>query len=141
MSVPFDRIFSSTPLNKTAGSVTSKGEAYEPNLKEMQPFWDAPPPTIKPPEGTHDFTGVTFGRLTVLGYMHRRAAGNGQQVWAVRCVCGTYEARRAKAIRAADPEAMCQFCRHTHNLRRLGSKPRSVESFLADNGIKAGDAS
>jgi hypothetical protein len=136
MTVPFDRIFSSAPLNKTAGSVTSKGQAYTPDFVSPRAHWDAPPPCMPVPRSALNITGFTCGRLTVIGLIGRGGTGARTASWLVRCVCGTYEARTSKAIRnPANAHDRCQFCGHTRRLQRLGSQPRSVESFIADNGL------
>ena len=73
--------------------------------------------------------GLRFGRFTVIGcldiWKHSRAK------WIVRCDCGHYEIRSAKAIRnPVNAEDRCYECRHFLHSRqryeRLGPKPISV---------------
>jgi hypothetical protein len=136
MTVPFDRIFSSTPLNKTAGSVTSKGQAYTPDVKPGRPYWDAPPPCNPILPNALNLVGQTCGRLTVVGLRGKGGTGARQASWLVRCVCGTYETRTAKAMRnPANAHDRCEFCGHTQRLQKRSSQPRSVEAFIADNGL------
>lgn len=102
----FDRILSSVPLNSTAGRVMSRGEHWEPEGK-IPPglkHWKSPPP-MKPFDGSiaHtaaiDLTGKKFGRFTVLGLCCEGAKDGAR--WVLRCVCGDFEARSAKTIKAA----------------------------------------
>jgi hypothetical protein len=132
----FDRIFASAPLNKTAGAVTSKGQGYVSEFKPTRQFWEAQPlihPTPPIGDSPVDLTGVEFGRLQVIGILKAEEFSGGHAKWVVRCRCGIYEARRAKAIRAASPDAMCQFCGWNKHLRWLGSQQRSVEDFVAES--------
>jgi hypothetical protein len=117
----WDRIAASSPLDSTAASVTSESRDTPQERVYSRLHWKAPPFTRK---STHsetsnpeyeDFTGCTFGRLTVLG-IHALSTSN-KQVWVVRCACGDYETRRAKAIRKADPRDACEDCARLEYLR------------------------
>lgn len=116
----YDRIAASTPINKTAATVTGKsGIHYEPAKKITQTHWDAPQPVFPIPSGTPYLTGMKCGRLTVIGY--RAARGNNPKgaLWLVRCACGQYEERRTKSlINTANVDDCCAICRHTKFLRR-----------------------
>jgi hypothetical protein len=52
-----------------------------------------------------DLTGRRFGRLTVVGISAEVVAR-----WVVRCVCGSYGLRTARAIKKADEDACCHQC-------------------------------
>lgn len=139
----FDRIAASVPLNVTAATVVSSGEHYEPKFTN-QAHWKEPPP-IRPfpkhaPTSLPNFTGKQHGRLRVLG-LHRHPDGNKNAGlrWVVRCVCGRYELRSTKALKAErvtdDGQGdRCQACVHTRKLQRMSSQQRTVEEFLAENG-------
>lgn len=117
----WDAVLASTPLNATAGSVTSKGYAYEPNLKPGAPEeFDAPPKSPPIPKNTPDLSGTRFGRLTVVRYhVKRNAHGSG---WLCRCDCGTYVIRRNKSIKnPTNTEDRCRQCRNTAFLARVAS--------------------
>jgi len=80
--------------DKTSAMVFSPGVRYENPAKVTCPHWDAQPPIRKPPICAPNLVGIKFGRFVVLG-MSADIAGS----WIVRCDCGDYETRKAKAIR------------------------------------------
>lgn len=115
----FDRIAASTPLNRTAGAVTSRsGDHYEPHVPSHVRISDAPARMKRdlPKDASFvDLTGREFGRLTVVGYLG--SGGGGSSKWQVRCACGAYEQRTAKSIKRAlaghadtQTTAMCIRC-------------------------------
>lgn len=103
----WDRILSSTPLNREAATVTSGG--WENGLRKAKADTyerDGPHPTKKPPNDPsfEDRTGQRFGKFTVLGLVADDPASANARVksgslWSVKCDCGTYTARRSKALR------------------------------------------
>lgn len=133
----FDRILTSVPVNKTAAQVTAKGEHYEPKINYRDTLHsDVPLPIMDPPKVLRnngsfvDLTGHKSGRLIVLGLW---AGGTGSR-WVVRCACGDYEVRTAKALRntaTRDRDDKCARCdRLVHSqwvYREKGSKP--IEAF------------
>jgi len=143
MSNQFDRIITSSPLNSTAGKVTSRGEHWEPEgqIPPGLKHWKSPPPmhvyrTTNAHSASIDFTGKKFGRFTVLGLSAERASDGAR--WICKCVCGDYEARSAKTIKAAlaglAPEDtlsfQCYYCYAWKGVQRRyekkGSKPLSA---------------
>lgn len=75
--------------------------------------------------------GEVVGRLTVVGVY----AGDKQSEyarWVVKCVCGAYEVRRARYIKACldghnpgEDEPMCQWCQRTNSINKgYGRKPK-----------------
>lgn len=141
----FDKIITSSPLTASAGRVTSRGEHWEPE-SQMPPglkHWKSPPPMdAYSALGSHtqaiDLTGKKFGRFTVLGLSTERASDGAR--WICRCVCGDYEARSAKTIKAAlaglAPEEtlsfQCYYCYAWKAVQRRykkkGSKP--IAAFI-----------
>lgn len=88
----WNRVVDSTPIDRTAKSVVSRGAHYDPEvinpLHTQVWFTDCPPivPAIWP-----DFSGRQYGMLTVVGYgggigKHRR--------WICLCTCGRYVYRQ-----------------------------------------------
>lgn len=100
------------PINKTAALVIGRGEEYIIDKKiqtiESRIFLETRPIPIsekRQPEVV-DLTGFNYARFSVIG---RYAHGKG---WVVRCVCGTYCVRRAKAIKNPDnKQDRCEECR------------------------------
>ncbi len=115
----YDRIAASVPANRMTSQVTGKGEHWEPKKKIVQHHWDTPPAVIDPPSFL-DLRGHRFGRFTVVGHLGKMAAGiNAKPMWLVRCTCGDYESRTAKACRnVANAADCCDKCRELLHLKR-----------------------
>lgn len=133
----FDRIAASSPQNATAARVTGRGEHYDPNV-DFTTHWHADaPPRIRTLTELElrtcgDIPGRKFGRMTVIG-LTAEVKKNSNASWIVRCVCGDYEQRKAKAIRnPLNNNDMCQKCRHFElvkaRLKTLGS--RSIDEII-----------
>lgn len=133
----FDAIAASSPLNVTAGAVVSSGTHYEPQIElGCHLHSDMPIPTRAAPPGSfvhsRDLTGDKFGRFTVIGlaaeYNPKKNAP-----WVVRCACGAYETRKARAItNPLNTGDCCRACQHLELIKRRykrdGSAP--LETFL-----------
>jgi hypothetical protein len=148
-----ERVFASAPNGRTAATVTSaSADQYESPVKPGGLHWDAQPRTRAPNardaslHGFEDMTGRRFGRMTVIGLASERAYGSKVKgCWVVRCACGHYESRRAKAIRnPANADDACVHCRHVAFLRRreteraLGRAPKdTVEDLVRRLGGRA----
>lgn len=121
----WDAILASTPLNATAGRVTSGGIHYEQASPVTEVSWDAPPPMkavtkyLERP-GFIDLTGHQFGRLRVVGMSADDSKDKGA-LWVCRCVCGRYVGRRTSRLKKVDSEAMCNVCNNTAQLRYAAS--------------------
>jgi hypothetical protein len=119
----YARVAASAPVNAAAARAVSMTGDIEPapKLTEGQKHWEAPPRTIPIPAHQPQFmdlTGRTIGRCTVVGYLGPGRVGSR---WLVRCLCGRYEARKAKAItRRAPSDApdQCARCNHLHRIQR-----------------------
>lgn len=142
----FDRIAASTPLNRTAGAVTARGgDHYSPSIvvqkrrhSAVSTHSDAPAKMLRKlpvDPNFEDFTGKKIGKLTVLGYLGKLNP-NYPGRWQVRCVCGAYEQRTAKAIKRAlagvegfESGAQCVACQKWEVTKkryaRCGSAPLS----------------
>jgi len=107
-------------VNKTAALVVGSGFHYEPNKKIQNNDSDMPLPIVKMTKEIKsqssfvDFTGLRFGRFVVLGI-----ARDYKSSWVVRCACGKYTTRRAKAIEnPSNDHDRCEHCRHLAHLKR-----------------------
>ncbi|MCS5452540.1 hypothetical protein ACJVQT_23025 [Enterobacter huaxiensis] len=105
--------YSSAPVNGNASRVIQRGKGYEFDVKSSVPEWDNPPlvrPRHQLPRDRDftDLTGIRKGRFIVKGLL----PGPGSK-WLVRCSCGKYTYRTAKAIRslATNPNAHHDACR------------------------------
>ena len=107
-----------TPVDTLTRRVVGGSERYEPAVTLTQADSDAPLPTMPfPRSGGENLRGRRFGRMTVVGYSAEKRGR-----WVVRCSCGVFTLRTAKAIRnAANSADACQRCRHADNLRHLSA--------------------
>lgn len=134
-AVSFDDVAPLNPADKTAGMVAGQGEHFEIKVNETQKHQSTPIKTapitqdILDQPTFVDFSGSKFGRLTVIG---KAAEGRARPVgaknygqnrnWVVRCVCGSYEIRKNKALKRFKAgenleNARCRWCDKTENLR------------------------
>lgn len=108
-----EKIASSVPVDKTAALVTSSGVDYVPN-KEILTNDQSTPIRTRPVKTGENLTGKRRGRLTVVG-LARDIKGS----WVVRCDCGTYTTRKAKAIKNENNDQdRCEECRQLAFLKR-----------------------
>jgi hypothetical protein len=119
-TMDWDAVAAAAPLDKAASVVRDgAGEHYDPEALG-QPHWTTPPPTTKAPGHRADLTGVSVGRLRVVGYSHSHPKGGSR--WVVRCTCGDYELRTSKAIEEPGPngthEPMCRKCGRMEYMKR-----------------------
>lgn len=115
---PFDGTIPD-PLDKQAAMMFAKGEKHRVGLSNNRFHSDAPP-RVQPwlnanrRNPADDLTGRTVGRLTVIGY-----AAEHSGKWVVRCVCGLYELRSAKAVKnPANDRDACADCRTLDQAKR-----------------------
>lgn len=140
----FDKIGASSPLDATAGRVTARGEHWVPDA-QMPPGWQhwKSPPVITAFVPNHhekvsdDLTGKKVGRFTIVGVLGEKGGKNAGRRWVCKCVCGDYEARSAKALRAAvagivDTSTVsyrCFYCAQweiaKNRYKKKGAKPLS----------------
>jgi hypothetical protein len=118
-------------IDRVARRVMRSGIHYERERHESEKHWKEPRPTYKfiPQLGNPqsvDLTGRKFGRFTVVGYLGSKegaSAGAGKNrkgSWLVRCVCGSYEPRTARAIRSPENNSDCCLdCRKLEQLKGL----------------------
>lgn len=116
-----DRLLASSPVNRQAARVLGGGVHYEPKIKAHHRSWDAPPVMRQVPKDAPALVGMVSGRLTVVGLLAETSAH--QAAWVVRCTCGKYETRTAKAIR--NPKNVgdrCYHCRHLEYLKHQDNR-------------------
>lgn len=137
-SVDFDTVAPLMPFDKTASMVAGKGESFEWNPGNRQKVHSRDPLATRLPTereralpGFQDLTGKRFGRFTVQGIAAEIITTNGQN-WVVRCVCGSFETRKAKSIKSSlsgscvDPEPMCESCNYTRKLQQGYHNPKKA---------------
>jgi len=112
-------IHSRAPVDKQAARVVFFGGEHWDHKKKITCISQATPLQIKRVRPNEpDLTGIKFGRFVVLGALAQKAGANGR-AWVVRCECGTYETRRAKAIRNPNNALdRCQHCRELAHVKR-----------------------
>lgn len=89
-------------VDAAARRVTSRGVDFVPHLRTDKTLWrsDIRPKVRQPLRGQLDLTGQRFGRLVVIGLSARAKKNNNAPAgWVVRCDCGWFEERTAKALR------------------------------------------
>jgi hypothetical protein len=123
----WDKILTSAPLNADAAKARDgKGEHWTPEVhrpdtarRSHAPF---PMKRVKAMYAGADITGLVVGKLRVVGLADIPGKSKKQPAaWVVRCVCGYYETRSAKALRspeyAASGRAMCTECDYLTELK------------------------
>lgn len=126
------------PINKTAGLVTSTGFEFKP-IKQFEFVHKNIPSIIDYQVG---FCGVSFGRLTVIGF-HCVAKRGGR--WVARCSCGNYLIVTGKRIvdsqknKEIADRCMCDECDYLNYIKsnRSPTKPvsknnRSIKKLKKD---------
>lgn len=107
------KVITSVPVDATAARVTGRGEHWEPKRKVSNTHFTEQPEIRVPDKselinvksGWHDFRGHNYGRFTVVGiYAGKKANGCS---WVVRCLCGDYELRKARAMRHPENQSDC----------------------------------
>ncbi|MGQ3213796.1 MAG: hypothetical protein ACT6U0_20010 [Shinella sp.] len=118
------------PADKVAGRVASRGEHFEWSPTLAGKVHSADPLTTRAPTPQElgqpqfvDLKGVRIGRLTVLGIAAEVISKTGTN-WVVRCVCGSYETRKAKYVKACkagnnpgNEDPTCDWCGKTRRLQ------------------------
>ena len=102
-------------MNKEAALVTGKGIHYNPPTPKVPQFCYSTQPEMwtfghRFNKAYPDFRGKRFGRFTAIG-VSVEFPGK----WVMKCSCGKYEFRRAKALKnyketSCNEMKMCQFC-------------------------------
>lgn len=107
MNAVFDKTHRNA-VDATSRLMFSSGVKYKHGKKLRLEHWEVIPPVItKLKKGIPNLIGFRFGYLKVIG-LSRHINGR----WVVRCDCGAYEVRKAKAIRNKENFGdRCHVCR------------------------------
>ena len=122
MSVWNDKVFSSAPLDKTAGTVVGKGVHWTPSELKLPPGYvrrETPLPTKRftGPQ-SESLIGKRFGKLVVKGPAAELKANKMGVAWVVRCDCGAYEHRRTRGLKRTEPTRLhCSHCDYLHEIK------------------------
>lgn len=122
LTVREDEIRARAPLLQ-ASMQMDIGEAGERGGKPSRWWWEVCPPLRTFPDNpvALDLRGLRYGRLAVIGLLDDRTFNrkSDKARWVVRCACGLFEVRSAKAIRnPANAHDACWRCGYVHHLRR-----------------------
>lgn len=144
----FDAVVASAPANATAAVVTAGSRTHYESSRKVVPehvHTDIRPPLkdLRRLDRNARATAVALvgkriGRLTVIGIREepKRFTGGTKRKarWVVRCDCGRYEHRLAKALREPKlpDRAMCSECLYQVDRRRFYAEdgPRPLGEFL-----------
>ena len=130
----WDAVAASAPLDVTAARVM--GAVGEPSAFRKKVIGetyrrDFAPPKVKPREVIRgvNLTGLVVGRLTVIGLADLPERNKKRNAaWVVRCVCGAYEMRTARALRNPEyvPTASCSHCNYLRKLKAGKTRPVDI---------------
>lgn len=122
-----EKIYSSTPINRTAKNVISKGIHYE-SGKLSKKHWDSPK-EIKDTSKINninfeDLTGKKFGKFIVFGKLKKRKSSISPAPWLLKCNCGKYVGKYAYFIKKnlENEFACCDECQDLILLKRNHEK-------------------
>lgn len=118
----WDAVLTSSPVNTDAALTRDgRGKGWVPEVRQsLGHVRSHAPLPMKPAITGVDLTGFRCGKLTVVGLadMPERNAKR-PAAWVVRCVCGYYETRTAKALRSPEyaAKAACNECTYLRELK------------------------
>jgi hypothetical protein len=118
MRSSLDRVVVAVPVSRTAALVTSESrDNFEFTVKPARETFDAPPLMTRDERRYRllDLRGHKYARLTVIGLAKEQNQKKSSR-WVVRCACGKYEFRKARAIR--NPENARDCCTQCQQLHR-----------------------
>ena len=125
----WDAILASAPLNREAAVVTGQGDESGYRKIQTDRYEQDGPHQLKRVPCTPQFVDLTrqkFGKLTVRGLCAVDTAKGQRQkcgtLWAVKCECGTYTAKRRKALQAEravdDAPLSCTHCTRLFEIKQ-----------------------
>lgn len=98
-------------------------------------FFDGPPAMRPVAPNMLDLTGVAWGRVVVVGLLVKKSS-NENASWVIRCACGTYETRRARAIRLkSNPDEACTRCDYVQTAEQRARR----WAYFEENGAFPSD--
>lgn len=147
-AVEWDRLIGSVPVDRQTGIVVAK--APEPSefrfAKQDDPFQQDGPHRLRKDKPIApsfvDLTGKRFGRFVVLGIVDQPEVNNKGRgakkgtLWAVRCDCSRYTARRHKTLVKEGPwEFMCNECDYAERVKNRRNLPAEARAFWPDEEV------
>ena len=109
------------PLDAKSARVLGGGIHWTPKLVQPDNYVreeEGALPTRRPLPGSLDLTGQRFGKFFVKGLSATAKQGNTPAAWVVRCDCGAYEHRKAKALRSMPSDKLhCSHCEYLAELK------------------------
>ena len=128
-----------TPIDRVAERVIREGDHFITDKKPTSIVHQKTPLPIRKRlkdfclKGGEDLTDRTVGRLTVIGLYNpfgkERSKTDKERGgrWVVRCTCGSFELRRAKAIKnPANSNDCCYECRYLEKLKEKDRYRRNL---------------
>lgn len=136
LATNWDALLASTPISSQAAKdASARGTSFKPakDLYGDHHQHSHAPFKTKPIKTGIDLTGHVWGRLTVIGLAdlpdRKKSDKSRKAAWVVRCTCGTYEMRTARALR--DPKylsrAMCSECDYVSEMKAGRVKKRDIK--------------
>lgn len=115
MGVDISKIITSSPIDRTTARAMSGGESYETPESAFADYVhsDTPLPIAPVPSNAANIVGRRFGTMIVVGYAATQNP-NKNATWVVRCNCGAFEHRKARATN--NPHDCCRVCTHRKQL-------------------------
>ena len=116
----YDRVASSAPLNRTAGTIIASVGVpdLEVSIPDHMAHFEAPPVMAAPPLALASLIGKAYGSLTVVGFVKSGKPA----CLVVRCRCNRYEMRKPKAVQRGSPDDHCLRCKHLNYVKRTSKR-------------------
>ena len=112
------------PINRQAANLFKGGHQRNPSAYKGA-HWVVCPKIDQRRRAKDNLAGLKFGRFIVIGL-----SSSHKSRWVVKCACGDYEVRKAKAVKnASNGKDMCAHCskliqaRRHEEFQRMGYNP------------------
>lgn len=130
----YEKLVSAVPINSNAANAIKGGISFDESnvakIPDQVGYWENQPP-LEPVSSLKfmsmnphfkDFTGVKYGRLTVIGMLlNKNRSKSASATWVVKCSCGYYEARKARTIKARNSTDKCRRCMNIDSMKLRSS--------------------
>lgn len=120
MAKDFSFVFTNKPINSSAAKVMQKGFHFNLEFIKASNYSEIPLETIPIPTAMlkernfMDLSGTSYGRFIVIGL-----SSISLKLWVVKCSCGAYETRTAKAIKKQlNANECCSKCQAEIKLKK-----------------------
>ena len=124
LTVRPNEILTHTPMLQAVEQMRNGDEA-EVGPRPARWFFDGPPKMKPVPPDAPNLVGQKWGRVTVIGLLDKRgfSGSNDGASWVIRCSCGMYETRKAKAIRnKTNPDEGCTRCSYAATMEHRNKR-------------------